>query len=487
MGKLIAIIVAAVLVCGGAVAAGVAVANSPKNVASRTLSGFVEDLMERDELAPLDKILNGGSVEFSAEGEGLGNMLDIDKTFGVSGKLYLAENAAMLDDLVINYGATRLTGSIYGSEDRFYIENNEILGGVWGFEKGDLYDDWSRSIFAPNSGEIFAMDKATFDMVGEFMKALDEDTDKELMADLEDVSSRYIKKAWKLLGKYAEFDSVTEEVRINRVRDTARVITITLDAKAVGSIVEGMYEYLADDEKVTELIEKYGDRLETILKESYEIADAADAYVEFIDGLSDEVDMLVDSIEEEMDGDLVVTMVTPKMSAELLMLSVEYDKADILTLEIGHEGIVKTDCISLKLMDGVEFVYRIDADTKDEFKAEVEMNGKAVITLDIDRKDENYRLELKDLCCIEGDLVSKRGKHTITIDRVQSLAIGVIFDYKDLGITVKLQEKDKMPTPAEEITPILSVNEETFEKWGERLADFAFPLFDDNLFYIMGE
>ena len=204
-------------------------------------------------------------------------------------------------------------------------------------------------------------------------------------------------------------------------------------------------------------------------------------------GLADEVEMTVDSIEKYMKDDLIVTMVTPPSSAELLMLTIEDEETEYLTVEIGHEGIRKTNCISVKLWDRMEVAYRINEDSKDAFSAEIEMNGDVAVSLEIDRKDENYQLDVKNVCRVEGDLIAKRGKYTITVDRVQSLAIGVIYDYKNLGITLKLQEKDKMPEPAEEIKSVLSVDKETFKKWEDRLEDCDFPIFDMPMFIKMSE
>lgn len=487
MKKLIAALVIALLVGGVAIAVTVGVLNSPKQVASRTLNNVMEELAEREEFASLQKILTGGSIEFSAGSESLNDLLETEKNCAVAGKIYFSENAVMLNDLTVNYGAVLLQGDVYCSEELIYVDNREILNGVWGLEKGDLYDDWTDSIFAPDSQSEFALDQETFAMVGELLNALDEDMDRELMADLKDLSDRYAKKTWKIVRKYAEFESEKDEIRINKERENARIITITLDSDAVASILEDLYDYIEKDDELANLVAKYGDKLATVLKETYKIEDAAEAYDQFIADLADEVEMTVDSIEKYMKDDLIVTMVTPPSSAELLMLTIEDEETEYLTVEIGHEGIRKTNCISVKLWDRMEVAYRINEDSKDAFSAEIEMNGDVAVSLEIDRKDENYQLDVKNVCRVEGDLIAKRGKYTITVDRVQSLAIGVIYDYKNLGITLKLQEKDKMPEPAEEIKSVLSVDKETFKKWEDRLEDCDFPIFDMPMFIKMSE
>ena len=473
MKKIIIIAVVAVLVCIGTVGAVVAILNSPKQVASRALENLVDELLERDEIEPLTQILNGGSVEFTADSEALNDLLKTKTPYGVSGKIYFAEKALLVDEFTLIAGNKMINADLYCSEDMIYVENSEIMNGVWGLEKGELYHTWSGSVFAPNSGHDFALDKATFDVVGEILKALDEDLDKDMIADLEALSDRYLEKAWKLIAKHAEFESEKDEVRINKERKNARVITITLDDQAVIAIMEDFYEYLSEDEKLADLVEEYGDRLTTVLEEVYEIDDVTAAYEECLAEIGKDVETAVAKVEAQMEHEIIITMVTPTMSAEVLMLNVEYDKADYATIQFGHDGIHKTDCISVNIPGTLEFTYEIKKDNKDEFLAEMKLNGAMLASLEIDRDEETYELKLWDFYTVEGITKSKSGKSTVTVDK---LSMGELETYENLGITLVFDKKDEMPEPETEITPIFTAKGDDLEACMKEMREFVSPL-----------
>ena len=96
MKKLVIIIVVAALVLGGTIAAVIGVYNSPKQVAARALRGVAEDLLEREEIAPLKKILNGGSIEFRADSEELNELLLLEEDIAFAGKLYFGEKTVYI-------------------------------------------------------------------------------------------------------------------------------------------------------------------------------------------------------------------------------------------------------------------------------------------------------------------------------------------------------------------------------------------------------
>ena len=466
MKKLVIVVIAAVLVVGGTIGAVIGVLNSPKQVAARALDGVLEDLADREELAPLMNVFSRGSVEFSLDGDGF---IGSQSNLAAKGKIYFSEKAVMLDDLTLMSGNLMLEGDLYLSEDLIYVENRDILKGAWGLEKGKLSDEWEDSIFAPTAAGDFSLDQTTFDMVGELLEALDEDMDEKMVEDVEKLLNRYTKKTWKLIGKYAEFDSENKDVRINKERKSARIITITLTADGVAAILEDLYDYLAKDDDLANLVAKYGDRFPTLLKELYQIDDAAETYDEFLVDLEEKMDAYVDSIEEYMDSDLVVTVVTPTSSAELLMLNVEYDKTDLVKIQFGHEGARKTNCITVELGETTSYIYRVNKNDKKAFEAELLVNDDPWVTLKVDREEETYELLMADFWLLEGTVKSKGGKHTVTVDSMESMIIGVIIRYDRVGVSLTLNEKDKMPAPAKEVSSFLKMDRETYDGWAEMM------------------
>ena len=197
MKKLILIAVVAVLLIGGTIGA-IAVFNSPKQVAARAVGSMLDDLIAREEIAPMMNVLTRGSVEFSLDGT---QKFGGGEAIAASGKIYFSDKAVMLDDLSLTSDDLMLQGDLYYSEDLIYVENRDILNGAWGLEKGNLADEWKDSIFAPESGGELALDQTTFDLVSEILTALDEDVDEQLTEDMEKLVNRYAKKNWKLVGK----------------------------------------------------------------------------------------------------------------------------------------------------------------------------------------------------------------------------------------------------------------------------------------------
>ena len=486
MKKLIIVAVAAVLVFSGALAGVIAFLNTPERVAANALVGVLEDLGKREELAPLGKVLTKGSISFEAGSETLSDL--IGEEFDVEGKIYFSEKAVMLDELKFKYSDVKLTGGLYFDENRIYVKNSEIMGGAWGLERGQLEDDWQSSVFAPKSGSEVALDEGMFNAIGEVLAALDEEMDKEMVKDLQKVIERYGKKAWDLFCEHAEFESGKDSVRINKERKNARVITITVDGDAVATIVEDMVEYIVEDDKLKDLVVKYGDRFADMLEEYADIEDIDDTYDELMKQLEDSADDIVDGIEATVTEDIVVTVVTPTLSSDLLMLTVEYDDIEVVSVEFGHEGLAKTDNITVNIAGVYEASYKISENTKDEYESSLTFMGQEIATLEIDKDKESYVLTLNDLCKVRGDMSTKGKTHPLTVDYIgiyeTSFDGSSVLDeeFKGLGITVIFNEKDKMPKPEEDFDSLLSLNEEELEKWNDRMVDLGLPgLFSERL------
>ena len=477
MKKLIIIAVAAVLVLSGAIAGVVAFLNTPERVTARALTGVLEDLGKREEIAPLGNVLTKGSIAFEVDSNTLNEL--IGEELNVEGKFYFSDKAMMLDALKVKVGDVKLTGGLYLDENRFYVENSEILGGAWGLERGKLESDWKDSVFAPKSGTEVALDEGTFDAISEILAALDEEMDKEMIKDLRKVTERYGKKAWDLFCEHAEFESENDSVRINKERKNARVITITLDGDAVATIMEDMVEYITEDDKLKDLVVKYGDRFADLLEEYAEIEDIDDTYDELMKQLEDSADEIVDNIEAVVSDDIVITVVTPTTSAKLLMLTVEYDDAEIVSVQFGHKGLAKTDNITVKVADTYEVSYKISENSKDEYKSSLEVMGEKVASLKINKDKESYELELVDLCKVKGKMSTKGNAHTITVDNIGIYETSwdgtssISEEYKKLGITLIFNEKDKMPKAEDKVDSLLSLKEKDLEKWEKRMQDLG--------------
>ena len=474
MKKFIIIAAAALVVAGGVAGTVIGVSNSPKVVAANAITGAIEDLGKRDEIAPVLNAMNGGSLAVTVEGKDLEDLVGIEDDVVASGKLYMDadKQALMLDDLSFKMGDFSLSGQVYMGNDSIYVANDEILDGAWGVERGSLVKDLSNSILAPDSDSDYALDEEEYELLEEIFDALDNELDLEMQKDFKKVSERYTKKLWKLIGEHAEFEAETDNVRINGERKKARVITVTLDDDAVALIAEGMIEYLLEDDELADLVEKYGDELEGIIATGYDVDDLSKAYDDLLDELEDNMDDVLDSIGDVMKDELVLTIVTPVASSDLLMLTVSYDKTDLVELSFGHEGILKTDCISAKVPAAdVDVTYTIKENSRQAYEANLSVNGEKVAELEIDRSKDEFELNLIDACVISGEMSTKGSKTTVVVDSVKVDGER----YKNFKVTLVLDESDKMPSRAKDVESILTVDAKDIEKWGEKAEE----LFDD--------
>lgn len=468
MKKLIIIAIAAFLALGGVIGTTVGINNSPKVVAMKAITNAVEDFTKRDEIAPILNAMNGGSLSFKVEGDEMEDIIGSEGKVEVSGKIYmnLDKEAVMLDEFVLDMADISLSGQAYLSRDLLYITNKEILDGTYGLERGSLVKNLRKSVFAPDSDTEYAMSEEDFKTLEEFCELMDDKVDVKMQKDLQKVYERYMKKAWKLVGEYAEFESETDTVRINGDRKKARVITMTLDDKAVSMIAEEMMEYLVDDEDLADMIEEYGDRFAETLKSVYQINDLSEEYDDLLDRIEENMDEVIDSIEASMTEDLVVTIVTPPASSDLLMMSVKYDNSEMIKLEIGHEGIRKTDCITVKI-DGSEISYVIEEDSRKTFEAKLMSNNTTVASIEIDRSRDEFELDLGGEFVLEGDWNSKGKETNIVVDTLKIDGER----YGDINLELVLNESDRMPSRAKKVVSVFAIDEEDVEAWGERIND----------------
>ena len=117
-------------------------------------------------------------------------------------------------------------------------------------------------------------------------------------------------------------------------------------------------------------------------------------------------------------------------------------------------------------------------DSKEACKAEFQINGETVGSFEHDRKKSTYSLDVLDVWSIEGGWKTKGGKHTITVERMERTIFGLVSEYDDLGITLTVSEKDKMPEHEKTVDSLLTANEKTIRDWLDRLA--AYEIFDFN-------
>jgi len=169
--KLIIIIAIAVLAIGivATIITVNAIKNKPENVAIISIADTFGSLQSRKEIAPAIKLLKSGSIKFDVGKitDDWEEMLSISSLFSsgsdtvfdgkIEGKLYLSENAIMLDAFKLNIEDIDVDGSAYISQNLIYVNEKEFLGGAYGIDLINLSGQIEDSIFAYSSNSEYSL------------------------------------------------------------------------------------------------------------------------------------------------------------------------------------------------------------------------------------------------------------------------------------------------------------------------------------------
>ena len=491
LNKKLIILASTVLVIVGALVAFLIVIGSPKYVTLRSVNNFVEGITKRDEVKPIYNTLKKGSVDFSLE-----NLTEIDSdgySYDVldgdyySGKLYFGKNKIMLDKFNSSISGVKLIGQVYMSDEEMYVSEEKILGGSYGIKYSDLLKEFKDSILAPDSDSDYALDEETYDNIVSILENIENIND--LSADVNKTAEKVIEDILNIFIDNAEFSSKKTSVRINREKTNVRQITIEVDGDAMSTIIMETYDYLRDSKDISKLLSDYDDLIYSILEttgSSDEYDSAAEAYEEFFENYEEYVEDLCDSIEENFEG-LVITISTPKRQAKILKLEIEYDGAEILTIDCGKKGIKKSDAISIEVLN-TTISYKISEDSNKAFKAKFELeNGNGdnyTVSVEIDKKADSYRVVYNnekgfydnEKYTIKGSISDSFNKTMITIDKIAYAQTDLYYgeEYKTnykVDCNVIIKPYDIMPGRDKNYYKLSDITDEDIEAWMENIED----------------
>lgn len=492
--KLLIIAIVFVVVVALAVT-GLVIFTNPKNVALRSVKGFTGDLLERQEIASAKKILTNGSVkltldEISQKQED--EYVDILEDGHVSGKIYFATDSLMLKDVDVELYGAEIAGEAYLSRDRFYIREDKILDSAYGADLETLADELKDSIFAPDSGTSYALDEELFDQIIDVLEKSDETTD--LVKDAKALIESVQKDLLMIVMKNARITSEKTSHRVGGEKTNVRLIRIKVDADAAQDIVNAVYDYLCDSDDIRDFINKYDDTLLEALTLDDDYDSLEDAYDELLESFEDEMDDLCDAIDKYFKT-LKITLVTPKMSAKLLQLEVEYDKETLFLLDCGKKGIKKTDAITLEVSD-TKLTYDVEKNNDSAYKAALVFDDgreKQTLSISIDKKKEKYNLTYEDVGTIAGyydddhetmtysntyqvkGTYSKSGdKTTLMVDEANLSYESPYSNYESewrLDCTLVFDTSDSMPQVPNNYKSISDITEKTMDKWLDKVNE----------------
>ncbi len=466
---------AGTLAVGGGVGTAV-VLNTPEMVASNALTGFFEDIPQRQEIAPFVEMMDGGSFSASVNSLKSGET-ELLGGFSGSGKIYFEKEAVFVDDFTLKVGENQLTADIYSDTEKFYIAEESVLGGAYGLVQGEAADALEDSIFNPTANTEYALPQEIYDILHYSLELYDDPKEtKELQKDMEAIVKKYGKEIWKAICEYAEFESENDKVRVGGERISSRVITITMTPDSLADILEHLYEYAEDDDDLRDLIEKVADMIpQGELTEGVTVENLLEAYDSLFDGeAADQVEASLDALREGS-GKLKIKITTPTASSTLRKLAVVFDGKEMISIDVGKDGVKKSNCITVDF-GGAELAYEIEEDSKKTFEATLSMAGQTVLTLKIDKKDETYTLKGRDLFVVSGDFITEKDTITVSVEKIRMNGLLADEEAKleyiaDISITI--DESDKMPKPLknDEIKSLDDIEKADFEAWAYKLYE----------------
>lgn len=464
MKKLVIILIAAAVVLAGAgIALGVYF-NSPEYVMSHSVAEAIKDFTKRDEIEPLMNTLKRGSLEFSIDDtDGECKYLGTSG-FSSSGKLYFSDSAVMLKNFrVESDDLNEIDLDAYFGSSLSYIRNDEILGGTYGIVRGDMASAFANSIFAFGAdSDVAVPSKEIHNLILNILKLYDDEKGMDdLKKDYERLSKKYIKEIWKATCKYGDIESEWDNVRVGGERISARVITLTLDGDMLEEIMTSVYEKACNDKKLYKFVEKISDKIGSI--DGEELIDVFEE--QFIDDESGAIKKALKELGRSRE-EYTVEVVTPKFSTRLLRLSVitELDEHETeFSVDVGKQGIKKADVIKISL-NNAKIRYEIRKNNKEAYKSVLEVNGKDIFIIDVNKKRGKYTVGLPvSHITVSGKFKTSGKTITISVDRAKEND-EIIFDgYADFI----LKQKDKMPKPLSrsDVTNVFDVDMNDVKDW----------------------
>lgn len=438
------------------------VANSPKNVFTRSLAKNIENIVEREELVKVKELFNSGSISGKyTEGEDL----------ELSGKIYFAleDEETYFENLKFNFFDINLSADIYANEKMFFVKEEEILKEAYGIEYDDLSDQFKKSILYYESDSNYALDEETSKMIVEAL----ENYEKRLtntVKDLKKLEEKYVKEIVSLIREYGEFEKTKEEVDLNGEKITSRVITLKLDENAIYSILTDLIKYIQEDEDLKEFI------LEQFLTDKGNSSQGEELY----ESIMEELNELLEEVEiiKESDIEIAVSVVTPKISDKLLQVGVAIKIENIdfdFEIDFGKEGVQETKEIIVNVNGDKTLEYKINDNNQDNFSLELnkyskffgELEKTNLLMIDLNQKEEQFTIGLGEETKIKGKYKLQDNTHTFVPNMIEYDDEEVIVENMEIAICFK----DKMPKINKNFTSIFEITEAKIDEIMKKIEE----------------
>lgn len=448
--------------------------NQPEIASAQALVGVIDDFADRDEIAPLTKVLSKGSIEFSATEFTSDGDAVLGEDFEAKGKLYFSssKSAFMIEDLYLNYNDTTWGGNMYISPDKSYIKETEKLDINVGLVKGEVADDFADSVFAYGSDSDYEIyDEDAYNTIIEILEYWDDLENEKMAKDAKKIAKKYFKELWKIVCEYADINMRVAKVELNDGEKYAKVITINIDSETIADVMDDFFRFLEEDEDVVKFIEKYeGDLYDTISRYfDLEEGSIADLYEQFIGETNDNMDEIrEDIIDSEYYYDL--ELVTNVITSKLLKLTVYSDSEQVFMLDAGSKGIEKSEKITAEV-GGTKLSYEV-SDYPNLKNVVMNVNGEELFKYKLNKNKDEYSFRIMNRVEFEGTIKSKIGKTTVTVEEIEVIdsESGVKTKY-ETDLTIVFDKSDRIPKADKDFDRISDYDQDDIDDLAYRIDE----------------
>lgn len=465
----------------------------PQAVVRNSLLQFAKGLSERDGIEPLVNATQKGSLELQLDfdAEEMYQALYDEVYTGeqadllIGGKFFFAENAFFMKDLALSISVPfenidiDLSADLYCSHDYAYLASEEMFSGAYGIIRGEMAEKFANSALVANSD----MPADVYDLFYALLCAYDEGKLNDYTEEATKILGKYLTKLGSSIEKNAKYVTENKKVMVAGEAIDSRVITVTVDEKALLAILDELYAEIEDDKELRELVIECLDYLASFVAPE-EVGNNEAIWDELLDAL----DEAMDEIETEMEpGAFILEIVTPKKKSVLrkLSFSVESDgeAEKLLALDVGKDGIKTTNRIELLMVDDV-LIYEITENSADAYKACVKVvsniddsSATAEIpffSIENDRKNNTFVFTGYNTDPSESAIVFA-GTYTVEKGRTEIIVNSITYDGETLdgGFALKLVIDEDDPITGvlrkDQVTNILDFTEADSQRITENL------------------
>lgn len=479
------------LTIGGAIAAVVVIAlilaltiSTPMGLIGTGLKNSINALQKNNVVSLVDGVVNGGSIEVSAELEELTeSMMGFGIGEGtVSAKLYTdLENSSMAVVAGVKDGKeTLVDGGIYVNEQRIAIQSEALLGKTaYGVNLKKLVDNFNDSEFGPDGEYSMGIE------MNDDMKKMFSDTD-ELTKETEKMAKAIVTELLKSLKKNSDVskDSGSISFAGKKVKTTA--VTIEMDGEQMYEVIVDMLDYVRNDKAFKKYLTNYLEYALVASGEYYldeldedELEEMIDSFYENLEDLDDDLDYLKDSLEDA-DVSVKVTFHITKSGKQLVGIEVkaEADGDKIKGSVYAGPSLKDITEISYSFDDGYDTYrgsYTVKTNDGKKFEAKLKIGEDYTGKITHDKKSGEFKAEItnnywEETYGIEGTLKKSGKKVSATIASVYE------DEYEtELNLNVVLKASDKMPSVSK-YTDVLTMDVDEIETVVEEVQAAAMEL-----------